>query len=319
MNLATDSPFVQIVAVPFLNIISSYVMSLRWVWLVLSHSYLKNQIRKYIFVNFSNECDLRKFHGKAVALDRNDRHVPFPSLFILHEVRVKADHPFQRMPEDIDLNSIARQDWILSGGVYDEGTGSFKRDAPPRRSGHIQARQPPPEQTMTLGGEPGVGESFMSGVISNDEIAAILAVTRTMPTWRACEMENLGWDGTTEENIKKYVEYVGVEDEDDWGIRIHNRLVRDSQCLEIVSLLELNLERHAWLLGINIIHYYNFNNTTIFMGTCQDECMHSRSFGFRLSNLLVQMWFAPSPFLLPFASYNPAQTNALYVIWKLTA
>jgi hypothetical protein len=48
---------------------------------------------------------LQDFHGKAIALDIRDHHAPFPSRFILHEMRVRGFHPFEpvqpTMPDDV--------------------------------------------------------------------------------------------------------------------------------------------------------------------------------------------------------------------------
>ena len=44
-------------------------------------------------------------------------------------------------------------------------------------------------------------------------LAEVLAPTCAMPSWQACEMENTSWDGTTEENVRKYVSSVGEEQE----------------------------------------------------------------------------------------------------------
>ena len=43
---------------------------------------------------------LQANHGKAIALDFSDRHAPFPSAFIIHEMRVSKFHPFS----PVDLN-----------------------------------------------------------------------------------------------------------------------------------------------------------------------------------------------------------------------
>ncbi|KAG2075212.1 hypothetical protein BDR04DRAFT_1150510 [Suillus decipiens] len=87
-------------------------------------------IRKFVFVNFSGDDNLQQFHGKAIALDMKDHHAPFPSLFIIHEMRVRGYHPFQpiapAMPDDIPW-----QDWISSDGVFDNETDTFNRDPLP--------------------------------------------------------------------------------------------------------------------------------------------------------------------------------------------
>lgn len=52
--------------------------------------------------------------------------------------------------------------------------------------------------------------SFVS--ISRQKSGIILAATRAMPSWKACQMEGASWSGTTEENIEKCVSTIGVEE-----------------------------------------------------------------------------------------------------------
>ncbi len=42
-------------------------------------------------------------------------------------------------------------------------------------------------------------------VLNDDVIAEILAASRAMPTWRACEIENTSWVGTADENAQRYL------------------------------------------------------------------------------------------------------------------
>ncbi|KAM6504524.1 hypothetical protein JOM56_001467 [Amanita muscaria] len=88
------------------------------------------EIQKFVLVNYSDHPDLRKFHGKAIALDIKDRHAPFPSLFIIHEMRARGFHPFAPTNPDMP-NDIAWQDWILSESVFDDVSHSFKRNSLP--------------------------------------------------------------------------------------------------------------------------------------------------------------------------------------------
>ena len=45
-----------------------------------------------------------------------------------------------------------------------------------------------------------------------DVVSDILAATYAIPSWKACQMEGTRWTGTGEENIKKYVSSIGVQD-----------------------------------------------------------------------------------------------------------
>src|SRR5712691_11839708 len=95
----------------------------------------KKQDRKFVFINYANLSYLRPFHGKAIALDIRDRHVPFPALFIIHEMRVRGFYPFEPVSPVISRD-FPWQDWITSDGVFDETSGSFKRAAPPSGNGN---------------------------------------------------------------------------------------------------------------------------------------------------------------------------------------
>jgi hypothetical protein len=92
------------------------------------YAYCK-QISRFIFVNYTGSLsrNLQPYHGKAVALDIQHQYAPFPSLFIIHEMRVRGSYPFQptepMMPDDITW-----QDWISSRGIYDSTSDYFIRD-----------------------------------------------------------------------------------------------------------------------------------------------------------------------------------------------
>ncbi|KAH9002950.1 hypothetical protein EDB86DRAFT_2826778 [Lactarius hatsudake] len=85
------------------------------------------QTQRFVLVNYSGIPELQTFHGKAVALDNRDHHAPFPSLFLIHEMRVRGLHPFVPTSPEVPENSPF-QDWILLDGVYDNISRSFKRD-----------------------------------------------------------------------------------------------------------------------------------------------------------------------------------------------
>ena len=165
-----------------------------------------------MFVNYSNQPILEQFHGKAIGLDIRDRHAPFASLFILHEMRVRGFHPFEptdpAMPDDVPW-----QDWILSDSVFDNVTGSFKRDSPPDNTDNGNNRfsaqsQPQFQPTTTSTGVASSGERRLT--MNADVIAEILAATHAMPSWKACQVDGTSWTGTAQENIEKYVSSIGV-------------------------------------------------------------------------------------------------------------
>ena len=89
----------------------------------------QKQSQKFVFVNYSDNENLQPFHGRVVGLDISDGHAPFASIFIIHGMRVRGNHPFA--PAYVPDN-LPWQDWISSRGVLrSDGTVSlFKRDRP---------------------------------------------------------------------------------------------------------------------------------------------------------------------------------------------
>jgi len=162
------------------------------------------QTGKYLFINSSGNRDYQSFHGKAVALDTRDRYAPFPSLFIIHEMRAPGFHPFTPVAAEIP-DVILWQDWVLSDGVFDASANTFIRDKP---------RAPPPSQPRNQQSGGSAGGVSLDGntlPLNDDVIAEILTVTRAMPSWKACQIEGTSWVGTAQENIEKYVSTIGAE------------------------------------------------------------------------------------------------------------
>ncbi|KAH9068382.1 hypothetical protein EDB83DRAFT_2290756 [Lactarius deliciosus] len=163
--------------------------------------------QRFIFVNYSGSDELQRYHGKAIGLDNQDRHAPFPSLFIIHEIRVRGFHPFQPISTEVpDGNPF--QDWIIGDGVFDNTSRSFKRDL--SDSGNSSGTTLPQFPHVATNTGPGVHTLELNANIINE----ILAATRAMPSWKACEVEGTSWDGTANENIEKYISSIGVEDDD---------------------------------------------------------------------------------------------------------
>lgn len=127
-----------------------------------------------VAVKYENE------HCKAISLDISDRYAPFPSLFIIHEMRVRAFWPFAASELELP-DEIAWQDWIASDKLESTGEGSpfFRR----KKQHREQAPWPfPPSNMMTgiITGTTGRSRS-LSGkntlALNNDVIAKILAAT----------------------------------------------------------------------------------------------------------------------------------------------
>ena len=163
-----------------------------------------------MFINYSGHPYLQKFHGKAIALDIKDRYSPFPSIFLIHEMRVRGFHPFQPVVPIIPDN-IPWQDWILSDKVLDNASHTFKRDRPPNYDKNLSAQAQMSAEPMMTSADGG-SSSQHRVALNADVIAEILAATRATPSWRACQVEGTSWTGTAEENIEKYVTSIGAED-----------------------------------------------------------------------------------------------------------
>ncbi|KAL1705604.1 hypothetical protein EV121DRAFT_203180 [Schizophyllum commune] len=162
--------------------------------------------RKFIFVNYYGDNrtnnKYHKYHGKAVALDINDELAPFPALFLLHEQRVRGFQPFSE-PSPLLPKVISWPDWILSRDILQSGadgtnTSLFRREGPPRRLYEDKTNRPSPVDINGLSGSKG------PLALNNDVLAKILAATRESASWKSAVVENTSWDGTAEENVKKY-------------------------------------------------------------------------------------------------------------------
>jgi hypothetical protein len=88
------------------------------------------QIRNFVFVNFSQIQDLEQFHGKAVILDSSHRHSPFPILFLIQEMRTRGFYPWcTDRPIDCPLSTTYTVDDIGRGGVANLGGASASASA----------------------------------------------------------------------------------------------------------------------------------------------------------------------------------------------
>ncbi|KAH9166430.1 hypothetical protein EDB89DRAFT_2101415 [Lactarius sanguifluus] len=159
------------------------------------------ETKKFIYINYSNHPSLEQFHGKAIALDIRAHYAPFASLFVIHEWRVRGFNPFQPIITPTIPAQILWQDWIMSSGLLDENLG-FKRDGSPSDDNIFH--------TSTSGVHTSTGEVTLDSELSNDVVAKILAATHAQPSWKACELENAGWNGTADENMKKYLDITGT-------------------------------------------------------------------------------------------------------------
>ncbi|KAF5325850.1 hypothetical protein D9611_001054 [Ephemerocybe angulata] len=177
------------------------------------------EVQKYVFINFSNHEDYEEFHGKAVALDVGDRHAPPPALFIIHEMRVRGNHPFEPIEQYVP-DKPSWQDWILSKGVLDTASDSLKRDKPPgsENDPHITIDDSFPAlatfapSTVNTDDAPSSASGQRKLELNADVVRDILTATRESESWKACVREGTSWEGTADENTKKYSDRVGVSE-----------------------------------------------------------------------------------------------------------
>jgi hypothetical protein len=62
---------------------------------------IARQEREYPFINFSRSTNDTKYHGKAINLNVDNRHAPFPAALLIHEQRVRGFCPFNQEPDYI--------------------------------------------------------------------------------------------------------------------------------------------------------------------------------------------------------------------------
>ncbi|KAH8995769.1 hypothetical protein EDB92DRAFT_2084711 [Lactarius akahatsu] len=89
-------------------------------------------------INHTDFPPHRKFHGKAIVIDVNDRYAPFIPLFPIHdECRVRGHNPFNNSPS-IPAEIV----WQDRVPLHDDGT-TLNHNAPPIQS------IPPPQARLT--------------------------------------------------------------------------------------------------------------------------------------------------------------------------
>ena len=162
-----------------------------------------------MFINYCSSISLQESHGKAIPLDIRDHHAPFPSLFIFHEMLVRGLNLFQTIPNMPD--DLVWQDWVLTDGIFDSVSGGFHRNGPPASLNNRvseQKLQLQQSQGATSGGDTSSKSGTYKLELNDEVIAEILAASRTLPSWKACQIEGTSWTGTAEENTDKYLSIV---------------------------------------------------------------------------------------------------------------
>jgi hypothetical protein len=107
-------------------------------------------------------------------------------------------------------DDIVWQDWVTDD-IFDNVSGGFHRKRlPVNRNDRVaeQRLQFQQFQGTTSGGDTSPKSGRRKLDLNNDVIADILAATRNMPSWKACQIEGISWTGTAEENTDKYLSIV---------------------------------------------------------------------------------------------------------------
>jgi hypothetical protein len=138
--------------------------------------WVRKQIRKFLSVSYSD------VHGKAIALDIRDCYAPFPSLFIIHEMRVRGLRPFQLVAPAIP-DVILWQDWILLDGMLDYA--SFVNTCH-NNSGSTQSLP----QFHFLPTTTDAGDTSGEHALAPNENSL---TSSRRPSWKAYRMEGTSW------------------------------------------------------------------------------------------------------------------------------
>jgi hypothetical protein len=199
----------------------SYRFFIRWVpsaslnsEMMAVFSYCR-QVRIFVFVNFSRSEDLEQFHGKSVVLDADHNHSPFPAPFLIQEMRTRgfyprcADRPIPRPRSTTYTLGNNR-----GGGVANLGDGSHTggdlggSDGMGRPGGSGGAASSSSEPPST-----GITQQYL--VLGNpfqdpELLESMRRQWQQLPNWKSATVEGLTWEGTAEENTRKYADLVGV-------------------------------------------------------------------------------------------------------------
>jgi len=120
-------------------------------------------------------------------------------------MRVRGHNPFQPVVHNIP-DDIPWQDWILSDGVFDNISGSFRRKAP----NNIASVQAQVQFQSMMSADASSGGRTLA--LNADVIADILAVTRVMPSWKAARWRAQAGLVRRKKILQKYVSSIGIQD-----------------------------------------------------------------------------------------------------------
>ncbi|KAH8823148.1 hypothetical protein DL96DRAFT_1616802 [Flagelloscypha sp. PMI_526] len=170
------------------------------------------EAKKFIFINHSQSPEFEEYHGKAILLDPDNRRVPFYTLFIIHECRVRGMNPFAA-DRPIE-SSFPYHNWTVRSSAT-----SNNIEENPSTSDHrtLPLSQPSSAPQNNSSNEPSSSSAqfvtFTHPLASPEMLEEMVRRQRTENTWKACVMEGTSWEGTTQENIDKYSRLIGPTSE----------------------------------------------------------------------------------------------------------
>ena len=192
-----------------------YRFFIRWVPLVSLNSEMMAVFSYYqqvrIFVNFSRNEDLEQFHGKSDA----NHHSPFPAPFLIQEMRTRGFHPWctdRPIPHPRSTTytlgnnpggGVANLGGGSHTGVGLAGSGGMGR---PGGSGGTASSSSEPSST-------GINQQYL--VLGNpfqdpELLESMRRQWQQLPNWKSATVEGLAWEGTADENARKYTDLVGA-------------------------------------------------------------------------------------------------------------
>ncbi|KIM39621.1 hypothetical protein M413DRAFT_29320 [Hebeloma cylindrosporum] len=190
------------------------------------------QSKRFVFINHSQLKYMEQFHGKAVHLHPGDR-VPFHGCFLMHEMRVRGYWPWN---EDRPISFPIL--WASNGMDGNDKRDKNKISEENANEGH-HATTSTPSMGQTDPADSSLGStsnasqhgvSFPANASTGRkkghkvktftmtptnpfanpvELKALKDSFAEQPNWKAAVVEGETWEGTGEENIKKYQEAVG--------------------------------------------------------------------------------------------------------------
>ncbi|KAH9995410.1 hypothetical protein BJV74DRAFT_829865 [Russula compacta] len=142
------------------------------------------QVCAFVFVNFSRTRYLEQFHGKVVVLDADHKHSPFPAPFLIQEMRTRGFHP-----------------WCTDRPIPHPRSTTYTLDDGGAASSNSEPLSTESNQQYLVLNNPFQDPELLESMRRQ---------WQQLPNWKSATVEGLNWEGTGEENARKYIDLVGV-------------------------------------------------------------------------------------------------------------